>query len=84
MVERLNARIKQRNLSIELEENAKLELAKQGYDKAYGARPLERLIQREIIDNIARGLLEKRFVPGNQLMVSYDGHHFHIDTKKAS
>ncbi len=79
MVGRLNRRMKQRNISIEIEESAKLELAKRGYDKAYGARPLERLIQREVVDSIAKGLIEKRFSSGQNLLVKFDGHNFLIE-----
>jgi len=78
MIGRLNKRMKQRNLSVDIEENAKLELAKRGYDKAYGARPLERLIQKEIVDRIAKGLIEHRFSPGQRLLVKFDGHNFDI------
>ncbi|HXW52532.1 MAG TPA: ATP-dependent chaperone ClpB [Myxococcota bacterium] len=81
MISRLNKRMKQRNISLEIEKNAKLELAKRGYDKAYGARPLERLLQREVVDNIAKGLIEKRFSPSQHLVIKFDGNNFVIDAK---
>jgi len=70
MIARLAARLKRQDLSIIIDDDAKKELAKRGYDPAYGARPLERLLQREVIDKIAIGLIEKRFNPGQEVHVS--------------
>jgi ATP-dependent Clp protease ATP-binding subunit ClpB len=70
MIGRLAARLKHQDLSIKIDDDAKKELARRGYDPAYGARPLERLLQREVIDKIASGLIEKRFSAGHQVHVS--------------
>jgi ATP-dependent Clp protease ATP-binding subunit ClpB len=78
MVERLALRLKQKEITIEIDLVAKLALARLGYDKAYGARPLERLLQREVVDKIAKGLLEKRFQPGQKLVVGYESDQFTI------
>jgi ATP-dependent Clp protease ATP-binding subunit ClpB len=69
MIARLSTRLKRQDLSIIINDDAKKELAKRGYDPAYGARPLERLLQREVIDKIAIGLIEKRFGPGQTVHV---------------
>jgi ATP-dependent Clp protease ATP-binding subunit ClpB len=50
-------------------EQAKAWLAKTGYDPAFGARPLKRLIQREIADPLALALLEGRFSDGDTVTV---------------
>lgn len=78
MTKKLARRLKQKDLSIEIDDDAKRELATRGYDKAYGARPLERLLQKEIVDKIAKGLLEKQFSSGEKLRVSFDGTDFQI------
>jgi ATP-dependent Clp protease ATP-binding subunit ClpB len=69
MIGRLATRLRRQDLSIVIDDDAKKELAKRGYDPAYGARPLERLLQREVIDKIAIGLIEKRFEPGQTVHV---------------
>ncbi|HEV2766306.1 MAG TPA: AAA family ATPase [Acidimicrobiales bacterium] len=57
----LEQRLAERRLSLEVTDEAKAWLANTGYDEAYGARPLKRLIQREIGDRLALALLEGRY-----------------------
>ncbi len=57
----LDRRLADRRLSLEVTEAARSWLARRGYDPVYGARPLKRLIQREIGDRLAIGLLEGRY-----------------------
>ncbi|WP_371174547.1 ATP-dependent chaperone ClpB [Buchananella felis] len=54
---RVEARLAERRITLRVSEEAKQFLARQGYDPAYGARPLRRLVQREIGDQLARLLL---------------------------
>lgn len=56
-VEELRERLAERNVSLELAQDAKSYAARKGYDPVYGARPLKRLIQQEIETPIARALL---------------------------
>ncbi len=56
-VRALSARLADRRITLEVTEAAKEWLALSGYDPAYGARPLRRLVQREIGDRLARALL---------------------------
>lgn len=81
MTTKLAKRLRQKDLSINIDESAKLELTQKGYDKAYGARPLERLIQKEVVDKIAKALLEGQFSPGQKLTVKFDGSDFVISAK---
>lgn len=76
-LERLNKRLKAQNLSLKLTQKAKEELIKEGYDKAYGARPLERVIQRQVVDLIAQKLIEKQ-IKSNEITVDFDGSKFVI------
>lgn len=78
MTARLAKRLKHKEIDIEIDTIAKTELAKRGYDKAYGARPLERVMQREVVDRLAKGLLEKRFQSGQKLRISFDKDQFLI------
>jgi ATP-dependent Clp protease ATP-binding subunit ClpB len=54
----LRARLAERHIELELDGSAKELLARQGYDPVYGARPLKRLIQRELETKLSRGLLK--------------------------
>jgi ATP-dependent Clp protease ATP-binding subunit ClpB len=56
-VRSLSTRLRDRRITLEVTDAAKAWLAEQGYDPAYGARPLRRLVQREIGDRLARALL---------------------------
>jgi ATP-dependent Clp protease ATP-binding subunit ClpB len=68
-LELLRARLAERDISLELTDSAKNYVAQQGYDPAYGARPLKRLIQKEIQDKIALGLLKGDFREGDTIRV---------------
>ena len=54
-----------RNLSLELEPEAREFLVEQGYDPAYGARPLKRAIQRYVLNPLALAVLEGEFSEGD-------------------
>ena len=62
---RLRERLAERKLDLELTDAAKELLAEEGWDPAYGARPLKRAIQRQLENPLARELLERRFVEGD-------------------
>ena len=78
MMQKLTVRLKRQDLALLISESAKKELAHRGYDKAYGARPLERTLQREVIDKIAKALLEKKFSAGDTLKVDVNNQEFSI------
>jgi ATP-dependent Clp protease ATP-binding subunit ClpB len=69
-LKRLVKRIEERGLTIEISDSAKELLAQEGYDPAFGARPLKRALQREIIDPLAIRLLEGQFKPGDTVFVN--------------
>ncbi len=74
MVRRLAEQLTVQGISIELTGDAKLELARQGYDPTLGARPLRRAIQRLVEDTLSEKLLEKEFHTGQSIIVdSIDG-----------
>ncbi len=62
---RLRDRLAERKIDLELTDAAKELLAEEGWDPAYGARPLKRAIQRQLENPLARELLERRFVEGD-------------------
>jgi len=68
-VQRLQARLDDRRLQLTVTDAAREWLALTGYDPAYGARPLRRLVQREIGDKLARALLAGDIADGDQVIV---------------
>jgi ATP-dependent Clp protease ATP-binding subunit ClpB len=69
----LAARLRDRRLTLEVTEKAREWLALEGYDPAYGARPLRRLVQREIGDRLARSLLSGEVHDGQTVVVDRAG-----------
>jgi ATP-dependent Clp protease ATP-binding subunit ClpB len=65
----LTERLSARRLTLHVTDEARRWLARRGYDPAYGARPLKRLIQREIGDRLALALLEGTYPEGSTLTV---------------
>jgi ATP-dependent Clp protease ATP-binding subunit ClpB len=65
-------RLGRRGISLVVTEAARRYLAKRGYDPAYGARPLKRLIQREIENELALGLLDGTFRGDDTIEVDAD------------
>ena len=71
---RLSALLKDRDITLNLTEKGKEWLAREGYDPAYGARPLKRVIQREVQDRLAEAILSGDV---------HDGQTVHIDAGDA-
>jgi ATP-dependent Clp protease ATP-binding subunit ClpB len=69
----LTKMIAERGLTLEISEGAKDHIAREGYDPAFGARPLKRALQREIIDPLAIRLLEGKFKTGDTVFVNLHG-----------
>jgi ATP-dependent Clp protease ATP-binding subunit ClpB len=72
-VARLTERVAERGIQIELTDDAKTLVGNLGYDPAYGARPLKRVIQKQLIDKLALALLEGRFAAGDHIVVDAEG-----------
>jgi len=68
----LTKRLAERQLTIELTSAAKALLFREGYDPAYGARPMKRAIQRLIQDPLALKLLDGEVKPGDNVLVDAD------------
>jgi len=62
-----------RRIGIEVTDAAKRSLVEAGYDPAYGARPLKRIIQKMILDRLSLEILEGRLGPGDMVRVDDDG-----------
>jgi ATP-dependent Clp protease ATP-binding subunit ClpC len=73
MLRELRERLVERNVTVDLTDTAKDWLLEHGYDELYGARPLRRLIQREVENNLARRSLAKEFGYGDHVLVDVEG-----------
>jgi len=71
-IQDLNQRLSARGLSVHLDEEAMAYLAKKGYDPSFGARPLKRIIQREIENPLSLALLKGEFVKGDEIRFTVD------------
>ncbi len=69
-LKRLEGRLAQQQLTLEVAKSAKLLLGKEGYDPQFGARPLKRAIQDKLLDPLALKLLDGEFKPGDHIKVS--------------
>jgi len=73
MVAKLDDRLKDKDMALEVTTPAKALLAKRGYDPVLGARPLRRTIQREIEDQLSEKILFGELRPGQIVVVGVEG-----------
>ncbi len=69
---RLLQRLEKQKIHLELSEKAKIYLAKEGYDPAYGARPLRRVIQQKILDPLSMEILDGTLGEGDTVIVEVE------------
>jgi ATP-dependent Clp protease ATP-binding subunit ClpB len=70
---RLDKRLAQQQLTLDVDKPARNLLAKEGYDPQFGARPIKRTLQERLLDPLAMKLLEGEFSPGDTLKVTAKG-----------
>ena len=71
-VNRMKKFIKEKNIDVKLTERAKEFFAEIGFDPVYGARPLKRALQKEILNPLALRMLDKTFREGDVVLVDYE------------
>ncbi len=81
-IEDLQKRLKDRNITLGLADSARQFLADKGYDPVYGARPLRRVIQRDLQNKLATEILEGKIKDGARLVAELKGQE--IEFKKAN
>ena len=81
-IEQLAERLSGRRLTLRVSDAAKLWLAERGYDPAYGARPLRRLIQQAIGDKLAKELLAGEIRDGDRVLVDVADGGQHLDVSR--
>ena len=81
MLKDLFKRLAERELSIEVTDEVKDHLAKNGYSEAYGARPLRRLIQRKVEDMLAEEILSGKYTAGDTIVLKLVDEKLTFDKK---
>ena len=76
MLKTLKKRVKDMDIEIEFTDSAIEELAKEGFDKVYGARPLRRAIQSKIEDRLSELILEEKIKPNTKCTVDFKDGEF--------
>ncbi|MDZ4132005.1 MAG: ATP-dependent Clp protease ATP-binding subunit, partial [Dethiobacteria bacterium] len=82
MLDELNHRIEEFSLHIEVSDEVKGMLLKEGFDPNYGARPLRRVIQRRLEDGISEEMLQGKIAPGDTVAVMVDDKESLVFIKK--
>jgi ATP-dependent Clp protease ATP-binding subunit ClpB len=72
LLEKLKSRLADKQLELEVTENAKYHIIEGGYDVMYGARPLKRYIQQHIETLVSREIISKDLEPGTKMIVDYN------------
>ena len=79
LIDDLRKRLEDKNIKIEVSESAKNYLIDNGYDEAYGARPLKRFVQKKLETLIARKILSNEIMPNSIVKVDYKNNELCID-----
>ncbi|MEV4704743.1 ATP-dependent Clp protease ATP-binding subunit [Actinoplanes sp. NPDC049316] len=79
---RIETQLKNKDMGLELTDNAKKYLAKKGFDPVLGARPLRRTIQRDLEDTLSEQILFNELRPGQIVVVDCEGDPENIDKSK--
>ncbi|WP_433307885.1 ATP-dependent Clp protease ATP-binding subunit [Actinoplanes sp. CA-030573] len=79
---RIEGQLKNKDMGLELTENAKKYLAKKGFDPVLGARPLRRTIQRDLEDTLSEQILFNELRPGQIVVVDCEGDPENVEKSK--
>src|SRR3954447_2351511 len=75
-LKRLERQLAEAELTLRISEAAKVRLAEEGFDPAYGARPLKRVIQQRLANPLATALLEQKINAGDAVEIGWNGDEF--------
>jgi ATP-dependent Clp protease ATP-binding subunit ClpA len=82
LISEVQKRLSDRNIKLELDDEAKAWLLKKGYEPAYGARPLRRAIQRYVENPLSSRVLQGEMKDGDTVVVGVEGDVLNFNTKK--
>jgi ATP-dependent Clp protease ATP-binding subunit ClpB len=75
-LKRLQTQLAEAQLTLRISDAARARLAEEGFDPAYGARPLKRVIQQRLANPLATALLEQKINAGDVVEIDWNGHEF--------
>lgn len=78
LINDLEKRLEDKNIKLELTENAKDYLIDNGYDEIYGARPLKRFVQRKLETLIAKKILEQKILPNETVVIDANENELYV------
>ena len=81
MLRELGKRLEANEITAEFTDAAVAEIAKEGYDPMYGARPLRRAIQSKIEDMLSEEIIDGKVKPKESIIVDVDGDKFFVKQK---
>jgi ATP-dependent Clp protease ATP-binding subunit ClpB len=74
-------RLKEREVHLSWTKEVVAHLANEGYDPSFGARPLKRMIQQDVVNLLAKGILEGKILPNSHVELYLQDHHIHYEVK---
>lgn len=82
LIHRFEKTLAERNIKLEITDKAMEYIVKKGYDIEYGARPLRRVIEQKIEDNIAEGIIDRSITDNSVVTVDCDGEEITVNGKR--
>jgi ATP-dependent Clp protease ATP-binding subunit ClpB len=79
-IRKLQGQLTEAGLTVKVTEAAKIQLAEEGFDPTYGARPLKRIIQQRLSNELATALLDGSIVSGGEVEIDWNGDEFTFKT----
>lgn len=80
-LENLKQKLREKSLEVEFSDDAIMQISSEGYDPIYGARPLKRTIQKNILDPLSRSIINEEFKNGDIIMVSIGSEGLEFNNK---
>lgn len=84
LVEDLAKRLRERGITVELDDQAKAYIVREGFDPVYGARPLKRFIQHHLETRIGRAIIAGEVTPGSVLHVGMENDSLQVTIEDAA
>ncbi len=81
---RLQKKMKQQDISVKMTEGAREYLARHGYQPEFGARPIKRLVQKEIVNELAKEILEGKIKKDMEITIDFKGGILVFENKESS
>jgi ATP-dependent Clp protease ATP-binding subunit ClpB len=79
---RLQGQLTEAGLTVKVTDAAKRQLADEGFDPTYGARPLKRIIQQRLANSLATSLLDGSITTGSEVVIDWNGDEFTFESPK--